>query len=113
MSTTNATTFNFTIYQTNNNGPAGTGTMILSGPDSHGMVSAQITKLVINGKSISPEEIKGPSSGCSGTLTSQLYTSQNNDIKMFLAQNPLESRVSYAGSMTYLSGVYNLSAVVA
>lgn len=116
MSTSTATTLNFNLFQTNNNAASGHGTMVLSGPDSHNMYSADITQLVINGNpTFSPEEIKGPSSTASGTVTIQLYTSQRNDLKVFLAKNPLESRVSYAGSLAYLprGQIFNLTAVVA
>lgn len=117
MSTTSTTTtLNFNIYRTNDNSSAGHGTMVLSGPDSQNMYSADIKQLVMSGgPSFSPEEIKGPSSTAAGTVTIQLYTSQRNDLKMFLAKNPLESRVSYAGSLQYVPNgwIFNLTAVVA
>ncbi len=112
MSTTTKLSFN--VFTTNSNSSAGKGTMTLSGPDNKGWYSADVETLKINNKpAFSPEEIKGESSQCGGTTVIPLYTSQRNDLKIFLAKNPLESRVSYSGSLAYASGIYNLTAVVA
>ncbi len=112
-----STTLNFNLYRTNDNGQAGHGTMVLTGPDGSGYYEAEIQELVIGGNPpFEPEEIKGPSQDCDGVTQIQLFDSQRDDIKMLLTRNPFESRVSYAGSASLTVNtlqIFNLSAVVA
>ncbi len=111
-----STQLEFNIFQTNDNSPRGEGKMALTGPDGNGYYEAQIEELVVTGNPpFEPEEIKGPSQDCDGITQISLFDSQRGDLKILLTQNPLEGRVSYAGSMalTHTSQIFNLTAVVA
>lgn len=102
------------FYQTDNNAEAGEAFVVLSGPDQSANYEADVKSLHINNQSpFTPELIKGRGNKCDGVLNIQLYTSQRNDLKMLLVQNPLEPRVSFTGSAAYGNGIYNLNAVVA